>query len=122
MNTRDREIIIRDWLAIAEGPLPGEWTRSEEKLTRLIRTTPETAWDIVITLIDRASSREALSFLAASPLEDLLSAHGSGLIDRVERRANDNAKFREALQALRQLRMSDEVWARVQRAAYVPGA
>ena len=122
MNTRERSKIVSDWLAIAEGPLPGKWTQSEEKLTRLIKDDPATAWSIVTTLIDQACSDEAVSFLAASPLEDLLSAHGPALIEAVERRARNNRRFRDALSGLRQLRMTDEVWTRVKQAAEVGGA
>jgi len=35
--------------------------------------------------------------LAASPLEDLVSEHGPGFIDRVEQRALENRKFRPLL-------------------------
>lgn len=65
-------------------------------------------------MIERAPSDASLSFLAASPLEDLLSKDGPDFIGRVEERARENAKFRRAVGMLRRLGMTDDVWKRVQ--------
>ena len=56
-------------------------------------------------------------FLAASPLEDLLSKDGPLFISRVEKHATESANFHRALGMLRRLGMTDDVWTRVQHAA-----
>jgi hypothetical protein len=68
-------------------------------------------------MIERAPSDKSLGFIAASPLEDLLSKHGPEFIDRVENRAAESPKFCRALGMLRRLGMSEEVWHRVQKTA-----
>ena len=68
-------------------------------------------------MLERAPTDASLGFLAASPLEDLLSKDGPLFIARVEMRAAENVKFRRALGMLRRLGMTDDVWQRVQRAA-----
>jgi len=78
-----------------------------------LRTTlelPERAWTLIVEIIERAPSDAALGFLAASPLEDLLSKDGPDFIERVEQRALGNAKFRRALGMLKRLRMTEDVW------------
>jgi hypothetical protein len=71
---------------------------------------PERAWTLIVEIIERAPSDAALGFLAASPLEDLLSKDGPDFIERVEQRALGNAKFRRALGMLKRLRMTEDVW------------
>jgi hypothetical protein len=86
-------------------------------MLHMIEGAPDIAWEIVTHLIDIAPSDDALGYFAAGPLEDLLSEHGPYLIARVEERARDNPKFLRAIQALRRLGMTAEVWERVQHAA-----
>lgn len=112
----DRERIIREYIEYGESMDP-EWGWASHRMYSILENVPELAWELIIELIDRAPSDNSLSFFAAGPLEDLLSADGPDFIERVERRAQTNATFRRAVGMLRRLAMSDEVWARVRAIA-----
>lgn len=114
----DRERLMREYIGYGEAPLGEEdWGWASDRMQSFLEALPELAWSLTAEMIDRASSEAALEFLAAGPLEDLLSKDGPDFIDRVESRAHDSAKFRRALGMLRRLRMTDEVWLRVRVAA-----
>ena len=83
----------------------------------LLDAIPELAWQLIAEMIERSPSDASLGFLAASPLEDLLSEHGQAFIARVEQRAAQSSKFRRALGMVWRLEMTDDVWQRVQQAA-----
>jgi len=44
-----------------------------------------------------ASDEETLGYVAAGALEDLICKHADAMIDRVESRARQNARFRKAV-------------------------
>jgi hypothetical protein len=113
----DRERIVREYIEYGEAVGEVAWGWASERMYHIIDGAPEVAWELVTTLIDRAPSDESLGFFAAGPLEDLLSQHGPALIDCVEARAPHDPRFRRALGMLRRLRMTDDVWQRVRRAA-----
>jgi hypothetical protein len=114
----DRDRIIREYIEYGVTPLKEvRWGWASDRMFNIIQGAPDIAWAIVTHLIDLAPSDDALGYFAAGPLEDLLSEHGPYLIARVENRARDNPRFLRAIQALWRLSMTDEVWARVQRAA-----
>ncbi len=60
---------------------------------------PERAWGITKELLYRAPD-SALGYIAAGPLEDLISFHGSAFIDRLEAHARDNSRLATALEAV----------------------
>ncbi len=68
-----------------------------EKVVEICRANPERGWQLTLTLIAKASNPKSLSYVAAGPLEDLLTKHGSAVIDRVEIAARRDPKFRLAL-------------------------
>ncbi|HEX2878900.1 MAG TPA: hypothetical protein VHO25_05125 [Polyangiaceae bacterium] len=116
----DRERLIVEYLGYGEAPLGEEpWGWASDRMYSLLEGVPELAWDLIIEMIERAPSDDSLSFIAASPLEDLLSKDGPLFITRVEDRARENTKFRRALGMLNRLGMTDDVWQRVQTAASV---
>jgi hypothetical protein len=114
----DRERLVREYLAYGEAP-PGEenWGWASDRMYSILENIPELAWSLIVEMLDRARSDDALGFVAASPLEDLLSGDGPEFIDRVEKRATESPQFRRALGMLRRLGMTDDVWQRVQKAA-----
>lgn len=57
----------------------------------------ETAWPFILALVDSAPSDEALAFVAAGPLEDLIQMYGDDFADRMVERARRDARFRSAL-------------------------
>jgi hypothetical protein len=76
---------------------------------------PEEQWRFILELIDAAvlASDTVLQAIAAGPLEGLLGRFGSQIVDRVERRAGLDARFRRVLSGVWKHRMSDSVWARI---------
>jgi hypothetical protein len=114
----NRERLVREYIAYGEAP-PGEedWGWASARMFSLLNALPEFAWPLIIEMIDRAPSERSLNFIAASPLEDILSSDGPSFISRVEQRALENTKFRRALGMLYRHGMTDDVWRRIQSAA-----
>jgi hypothetical protein len=114
----DRERLIQEYVGYGEAP-PGHesWGWASDRMYSLLEALPELAWELLLEMIERAPSDRSLSFLAASPLEDLLSKDGPSFISRVEQRAAESATFRRSLGMLRRLGMTDDVWQRVHNAA-----
>lgn len=116
----DRERLIQEYIGYGEARLGQEkfgW--ASDRMHGLLLGLPELAWELVTEMIERAPSDDSLGFLAASPLEDLLSMDGPRFIERVEQRAIESPKFHRALGMLRRLLMTDDVWQRVQKIAGV---
>lgn len=67
-------------------------------------------------LVLRAQSDYQLASLASGPLEDLLAKHGGNFIERIERAASNNDKFRETLVGVWQNEIPEDVWIRVEKA------
>ena len=68
-----------------------------ETLETLVDHDPDEAWRITCLLVDKTTSNEALAYVAAGPLEDLLKKHGPTIIDRVEDECRRNSRFQDAL-------------------------
>ena len=58
---------------------------------------PESAWEVIVEVISRASDDATLGYVAAGPLEDLICEHPHLVIERVETRARQDARFRKAV-------------------------
>jgi uncharacterized protein DUF6869 len=76
----------------------GFWAWDE--LTKLVLHEPETAWEVVTMLVERANDPAELAYVAAGPLEDLIHRHGARLVDRMEVQSRRSAQFRRALGAV----------------------
>ena len=84
---------------------------------RLAREEPEVGWSVILAILERIDaepSSRLFQVLAAGPLEDLLSHHGSALVDRVEAEAQRNPRFNLLLGGVWQNTMTEQVWSRVQ--------
>lgn len=68
-----------------------------DMIDRLERTDAETAWRAVVALVERAPSDEALFFVAAGPLEDMIRRQPAWAGPRVLERARADSRFRKAL-------------------------
>src|SRR4030081_1202378 len=113
----DRESFRRDWHTdwSADPPLYGWATKT---LIVLTDDSPELAWSLILGLFEVAADVEALSCIAAGPLEDLLCHHGVDFIDRVEVLAAVDDRFRRCLSGVwGSNRMDPAVNARMCRAA-----
>jgi hypothetical protein len=68
-----------------------------EKVEDLIEHDLDEAWRIICALVSKASSDEALAYVAAGPLENLLVRHGPAVIDKVEDESRNNSRLQLAL-------------------------
>ncbi len=71
------------------------WAWSE--VDELVRRDADRGWEITRTLVNKSTSDDALAFVAAGPLEDLLKKHGLAVIDRIENECKENDRLRTAL-------------------------
>jgi hypothetical protein len=110
----DRAKFVRDWFDewAAEPPVYGWATKL---LDDRIDNVPEVAWELVLDLIDKAPGDEALGWVAAGPLEDLLGGWGPDFIERVEALARSNDRFRRCLAGVWSNRMAPDVYSRIRR-------
>lgn len=63
----------------------------------LVRRDGDGGWSMTRALINKCDSDEALAFVAAGPLEDLLRKHGLSVIERIENECHHNDRLRVAL-------------------------
>jgi|GEM_PF-1995184 len=90
------------WLAYqrrcdAVGTARAEGFESWNRLTDLVWNDPESAWPVILLMIEVASTDSLLQDVAAGPLEELLSNHAHDFIDRIEDHARKDVKFRKCL-------------------------
>lgn len=71
------------------------WAWSD--VDQLVRRKPDQGWEVIRLLVNKAPSDEALAFVAAGPLEDLLKKHGPAVIDQIENECRENDRLRLAL-------------------------
>ena len=75
---------------------------------------PEAAWPAIVRLVACAENDEALAYIAAGPLENLLADHGPTFIERVEAQAAHDSRFRRALKGVwGENRMEEDVIRRI---------
>jgi hypothetical protein len=60
-------------------------------------SAPERAWPVILELIRRAPDTDALGFVGADALEDLVNGHGREFESRILDRASRDPRFRVAL-------------------------
>jgi len=85
----------------------------------LPRDAPDFCLAVIIQAVRELPSDPAnrsFQALAAGPLEDLLGAHGPGIIERVEAEARRSPAFNLLLGGVWKNAMSNDVWARVEKA------
>jgi hypothetical protein len=113
----DREGFLRDWFSEWK---PGKpiYGWATELLVHLIEDEPEVAWELILALIERAPEEEAIGWVAAGPLEDLLCHHGLDVIDKAETLAAADPRFKKCLAGVwGSNRMDPSVYERVCLAA-----
>jgi hypothetical protein len=92
----DPEKLANEYLLFCESKKEDcRWAWSE--VDDLVRRDPDKGWEITCILVNKASSDEALGFVAAGALEDLLRKHGPTVIDRVEHESQENVRLQTAL-------------------------
>jgi hypothetical protein len=129
--TIDAEQLASDWIAFARhdrGKVPEQVFDAGWALCDLVEDDPQAAWEVIKLVVRRYSEQDYYSHekteaqtvvgnLAAGPLEDLLSAQGALFIDAVESEARADRRMAWTLGGVWQNAMTNEIWARVQRAA-----
>jgi len=80
---------------IEGGDGPNFW--AFEEMSELVSADPERAWGLAIEMLRGSSDPLYTAYVAAGPLEDLLSRHGRELIGRIEVLAKSEPWFRECL-------------------------
>ena len=122
VNNFDREHIIRAWIALQEAEEESAFYEhnlwAAEKLWEFSQDNPELCWELILEILHREPSDKVLGNLAAGPLEDLLAAHGSEFIEKVEQQASQDKRFRKLLAGVWQNEMSDDIWNRVKSVAH----
>jgi hypothetical protein len=128
MNNDSLQRLVAGWLEynrtaqVSELSL-GKSTASDElfqfviEVDDLVRNDPERAWLVIQLIFVACRTDIERACLAAGPLEDLLSKHGSSFIDRIEQTASSNSDFRELLVGVWRNGIAYPVWERLQRAA-----
>lgn len=97
-----------EWQVLVSGTRPERLRmeqaahRPSDVLYRMLHTAnePELAWPIILALVEAAPNHEAIAFVAAGPLEDLVQNYGDEFGDRIVERARDDAAFRSALRGV----------------------
>ena len=106
--------LAAEWRKSTEGDASSGWSRLDDAA----REEPDAAFGAILRAVEFELTPEQLSVLAAGPLEVLLSEHGAAFIERVEAEAAQNARFNYLLGGVWRLGMSEDVWARVQKARH----
>jgi len=84
------EDLVNDWFEGHRWAREVEWALDAEQ-----------KWEFIKTLVTAAPNDDALGSIGAGPLEDLLYCNSEEFIDRVEREAAVNEKFRLSLSIAR---------------------
>jgi len=82
-----------------------------DEVNQLVRRDPLAGWRVTCLLIKKASCDEALAYIAAGPLEDLLAFHGPGVIEHVTVAARADERLQLALSGV-WLNRASPVWER----------
>ena len=92
----DSEQIATKYLRYFETKQETDFWAIDEVDTLVLRD-PERGWEITRTLVNRALTEEALAYVAAGPLEDLLNHHGAAVMVQIEQECLTNDHLRLAL-------------------------
>ena len=112
---------VQKWFAEWE-PEPPRFGRATQLLNCLIEERPDEAWERILALISQARE-ESLCYVAAGPLEDLLSEHGPLIIARVEAAATTDSRFAICLAGVwGHTRFEPSVYARIQHIVHATQA
>ncbi len=100
----ERELLAQKWIAFqiaqAEVDLHSEEFEAYKELERLVEREPASALEVIEEILERDKSKSIVSAVGAGPLENLLCAHGPGVIEKFEAMAEKSRAFREALRVV----------------------
>jgi len=100
-----------------EGPEREDLSWAYDRVTEIVDgKSVADAMELTLALVDK-SPLEILNYVAAGPVEDLLSRHGRATIDPLLKAAETDAKLRLALAGVwGENRLESEVYRRLQEA------
>lgn len=67
---------------------------------RIVRADLTRGWEITRLLLNKADSDEALGYVAAGPLEDLVDGYGDAALDIIERACDSELRLQLALSGI----------------------
>jgi hypothetical protein len=82
-------------------------------LDNIVTDFPDEALLVISEILKLDASSAIIPSLAAGPVEDLLTRHGSMMIEKVEAEALRNPSFRNLLGGVWQNKMPSEIWERI---------
>jgi len=117
--------LAESWMAYwqhyeATGQFPDE---ASGRFVDLPRNDPEGCWRFIEHVLNRIEpdpENPLFQVLAAGPLEDLLNHWGTEVIDRVERKAAHDSRFKQLLGGVSRSTIESAVWARVEACRIQP--
>ena len=92
---------------------------ADDSWFELPKENPELCYSVILLVLKSVAvdpANPVFRNLAAGPLEDLLAAHGSSLIERIETEARRNPTFNLLLGGVWQNTMTPQIWGRIQAA------
>lgn len=92
-----------------------ELLRAADEIWELGHQAPMSCLDVIRRIASSTDDEFILSNLGAGPLEDLMVAHGTEVIDEVERLTSINNSFRMAVTCIWRQDMSDALWTRLSK-------
>jgi hypothetical protein len=92
------------------------WWALERVLNWKHDNEPELLWRFILAVHEEDTADELAMHLSAGPVEDLMSVFGEAYIERIEDVARRDARFKRMLCGTWQDAMSDDLWARFQKA------
>lgn len=104
--TDDLTSLLRDYLSDSE--------EAFDRVSLMAVEEPERCWEFLIHALSADVTEQELAFLAAGPLENLLSHHGRQFIDRLEVAARQDKTMRYLVAAVWRGGMDAETWSRVE--------
>jgi hypothetical protein len=122
MTDLEIEDVARKWIVYQEAwerdGGPGRTGSELQWVYNLVddmtRDRPEETWKLILAVRRLDQSEMIEQILAAAVFEDLMSAYGATLIDRVEAEAKRDPSFVGVIRASYRIGMSEDVWGRLQ--------
>jgi hypothetical protein len=113
--------VARDWISYHSVPEDGRADRKDlydpfGVVFELVQHSPLHAWDFIRFVLSEDREERSLDILSAGPLEDLISIHGSSLIEHIEDAAKEDPRLRSLLAGVWQFGTPGDIWARIEQA------
>jgi hypothetical protein len=72
-----------------------------QEVDRIVRSGDlDLAWEITLLLLRKAETDEALGYVAAGPLEDIVDGYGDRALDRLEQACDNDSRLQFALSGI----------------------